>query len=439
MKLAHMYMNKAFITLIEDDQDFGETVKTLIEIKMGIPIRHISDGLEGLIACLNEPPHLVILDLELPSMHGEEILRRLRTSPHTRSVPVIVCSAMPNPLQRELAMLQIGADHYFEKTVSHQLLLKTVAELLDQHQTPITSQPDGDESLPIGAPIQVEGRHKQIEEKFPHLRETNDPGRSETFAGYKLLGILGAGGMGTVYEGIHPELGRVAIKVLLKTLTTNPNAVERFLREEKTMRALDHPNIIRVLDSGRTAYSYYFSMELVRGESMDRLIDRCALSLPQKREVICQLFDAVIYLHQQSVLHRDLKPSNFILSNRGVVKVGDFGISWNPMFTPAQAARLTRDNSLVGTPAFMAPEQLSGAEASELTDQYSLARSIQCLIEDGRPAVPPKPLHQTRPELPMALSDALTRMLHIHAQERYPSLAEAKTAILSGLDEALQS
>jgi serine/threonine-protein kinase len=199
------------------------------------------------------------------------------------------------------------------------------------------------------------------------------------------------------------------------------------------MRALDHPNVIRIMDSGRTAYSYYFTMEVVRGQSLDRLIDAASLTLGQKRSIISQAFDAIIYLHSQNVLHRDLKPSNFILRHDGVLKVGDFGISWNPIFTAQSAARLTRDASYVGTPAFMAPEQLSGAEATPETDQYALARSLQCLIEDGRPSIPPKPLSVKRPDLPKALEEVLLRMLDVHAERRFPSLVDAKEAFLSAM------
>jgi DNA-binding response OmpR family regulator len=413
------------IAVIEDDPDFGIFMTMLIETRLGGRVMLYTDGLEGLIGCLNAPPDLVVLDLELPTMHGEEILRRLRSSPHTRHIPIMICSAMADPQKQEMATLRIGADCYLEKTFDNRRLVLVMKDLL------INS--------PGAKPLRWESSPKEVhpEETPPEAYdlESKDPAKSSTFAGYRILRSLGAGGMGTVYEAAHPRHGIVAIKVLLKALASNRNAVERFLREERTMRALEHPNIIRILDSGKTAYSYFFTMEVIRGESLDRLIDRATLPMAMKRSVISQAFEAVAYLHSRNVLHRDLKPSNFILGQDGSLKVGDFGISWNPEFTAASAARLTRDATLVGTPAFMAPEQLSGAEANPLTDQYALARTIQCVLEGARPSVPPRLLSATCPDLPAALSNALSRMLDIHPERRFPTILDAKQAVMSAMEQ----
>jgi serine/threonine protein kinase len=397
----------------------------LIETRIGKKVSLYTDGLEGLLGCLNESPLMVVLDLELPTMHGEEILRRLRSSPHTRNTPILICSAMADPQKQEMATLRIGADYYLEKSYDDLELTEVIKALIAKAEPKV---PAGAEFEPATI-----AKDPTATPSDAYHSELNDPAKSSTFAGYQILGILGAGGMGTVYEAHHPRHGTVALKVLLRTLTTNPNAVERFLREERTMRGLDHPNIIRILDSGRTAYSYFFTMELIRGYSLDKLIDSGRLTMGQKRSIISQAFDAVAYLHSRGILHRDLKPSNFILDTQGVLKVGDFGISWNPVFTAHAAARLTRDAAMVGTPAFMAPEQLSGAEATELTDQFALARTIQCLIENARPAIPPKPLSLTRPDLPQALSDAISRMMDVHADRRFPSILDAKEAILDAM------
>jgi serine/threonine-protein kinase len=221
----------------------------------------------------------------------------------------------------------------------------------------------------------------------------------------------------------------VALKVLLRSLSGIKNAVERFIREGRIMERLQHPNIIRVYNSGRTAYTYFIAMEYVEGITLASMIETRPPSWEQCVSIIQQLFDAVEYLHGEGILHRDLKPSNILLTADGRVKLGDFGISRD--VKEMLNLHLTQDASLIGTPPYMAPEQLLGAEASESTDQYSLARTIVSIFEKGELSVPPKPLHELRPDLPRALSDALARCMHVYPSERFPSIAAAHAAVIS--------
>jgi serine/threonine-protein kinase len=208
--------------------------------------------------------------------------------------------------------------------------------------------------------------------------------------------------------------------------------VERFIREGRIMERLQHPNIIRVYSSGRTAYTYYIAMEYVEGVTLASLIETEPPTWEQCVDIIRQLFDAVEYLHGEGILHRDLKPSNILLTREGKLKLGDFGISRD--VKEMLNLHLTQDASLIGTPPYMAPEQLLGAEASELTDQYSLARTVVSMFEKGELHVPPKPLRELRPDLPRALSDALARCMHVYPSERFPSIAAAREAVLAACD-----
>lgn len=421
------------IALVEDDPDFARYIELLLNTRLGATVRHYKDGLDGLVGILESRPVLALLDLDLPGLRGEEICRRLRTSPRCRDLPVVICSSMPEPQKRELELLRIGADAYLEKPFVDEQFLTTVGYQLERGRqlaaaAPAQAPPPASAAPAPAAPVKPAPAMAWPDSSMSKTDEDSTPGRGlrdAEFAGYRIESILGGGGMGTVYKAFQPKLGRrVALKVLLKSLAGIPLAVERFMREGRIMAALDHPNIVRVFDSGRTPYSYYIAMEVVDGPSLDtRIDDGPPFSWSEQLSIARQCLDAVEYLHGQGVLHRDLKPSNVLLAGGLAVKLGDFGISRASVGDLAQEYRLTRDASLVGTPSFMAPEQLQGAEADESTDVYALGRTLGCLFEGKRPSIPPKPLHLTRPDLPRGLSDTLAACCHADATQRLPNIA----------------
>jgi CheY-like chemotaxis protein len=412
------------VYLIEDDPDFAHYMTLLLRRQIGFEVRHFPDGFQGLQECLAHPPDLVILDMDLPTLRGDEVCRLLRSLPEYRGIPILICSAMPEAQKNEMRMLGLGADAYIEKPFDDQLLTRTLERLMlgvlhtriDEPAPRIEPAPSA-VAAPTADPISAPPPHSV--DAIP-----------EKFAGYHLKEIIGAGGMGTVYRAIEPESGLVvALKVLLKSLSGIQNAVERFIREGRIMEKLQHPNTIRVFGSGRTAFTYYIAMEYVEGKTLASRIETENIPWPEIVSIIRQLFDAVAYLHSQGILHRDLKPSNILLTREGVLKLGDFGISRD--VKEMLNMHLTQDASLIGTPPYMAPEQLLGAEASELTDQYSLGRTIVSIFEGGEMQVPPKPLHELRPDLPRELSDALARCMHVYPSERYKSVAQARDAVMA--------
>ena len=411
------------LILVEDDPDFAHFMTLLLRRQLGFEVRHFADGFQGLQECLAHPPDIVVLDVDLPTLQGDEICRLLRSLPEYRSIPILVCSAMPEAQKNEMRLLGLGADAYIEKPFDDHILIGTIERLMlrvmrTQLDTPKASPPVAPcDSIANAPPISV-------------AATTPIP---EKFAGYELREIVGAGGMGTVYRAYEPEAQRtVALKVLLKSLTSIQNAVERFIREGRIMERLKHPNIIQVFASGRTAFTYYIAMEYIEGTTLAACTERKQLPWKQAVSIIRQLFDAVAYLHSQGILHRDLKPSNILLTQDGTVKLGDFGISRD--VKEMLNMHLTQDASLIGTPPYMAPEQLLGAEASELTDQYSLGRTIVSIFELGALNVPPKPLRELRPDLPPELGHAINRCMHVYPSERYPTITEARDAVLAACE-----
>jgi serine/threonine-protein kinase len=239
--------------------------------------------------------------------------------------------------------------------------------------------------------------------------------------------------MGTVYREIQTRLERpVALKVLLKATADNSPDVKRFYREAQLMAVLNHPNIVRIYDMGATAHCIYIAMEFVEGQALSSLITAQALEFDQCVEAMRQAFAALIYLHDNGVVHRDIKPANFLVSVEGLVKLTDFGISRADRIYPD--IKVTQERVVMGTPAFMAPEHAMGAPATELSDQFSLARTFLSMFDSGEPEVMPKPLHEVRPDLPRALSDALARCMDMNPANRFADMREARDAVLAACE-----
>jgi serine/threonine protein kinase len=214
-----------------------------------------------------------------------------------------------------------------------------------------------------------------------------------TFIGpYKLLEVIGEGGMGIVYvaEQERPVKRRVAIKVIRPGLDT-AQVVARFEAERQALALMDHPNIARVLDAGATtAGRPFFIMELVRGLPVTDYCDQARLALPERLALFAQVCRAVQHAHQKGVIHRDLKPSNVlvtVIDGRPVPKVIDFGVAKATGGTLTDRTLATGFHQLIGTPLYMSPEQaeLSGVDVDTRTDVYSLGVLLYELLTGTTP------------------------------------------------------
>jgi serine/threonine-protein kinase len=187
---------------------------------------------------------------------------------------------------------------------------------------------------------------------------------------YQIVQQIGRGGMAVVYRAYQQALERhVAIKMLPRELSFDRGFVERFLREARAAARLVHPNIVTIHDVGQVDGVYFIVMELVGGPSLASLLQsRGALSPAQVAKVISQMASALDYAHQRGFVHRDIKPANILLTADGTAKLTDFGI-----VKPSEGTRLTQTGMLLGTPAYMSPEQAKGATIGKDTDIYSLA------------------------------------------------------------------
>lgn len=205
------------------------------------------------------------------------------------------------------------------------------------------------------------------------------------FGEYTLCEEIGRGGMGVVYRARHEGTGKeYALKMILHGDQASETTLRRFHAEAKAGRGMDHPNIIKILDVGQQDGRAFFCMELIQGETLSERLDRGPMPPRQTARILMQVAKAIDYAHSQGVLHRDLKPSNILISdetNRPYVV--DFGLARD---VTANHETLTRTGSVIGTPAYMAPEQAAGArgQVGPSSDVYSLGALLYHMLT-GRP------------------------------------------------------
>ena len=276
------------------------------------------------------------------------------------------------------------------------------------------------------------------------------PSQPHTFGRYEVVRPLGRGAIGEVYLARDPQLHRlVAIKILSGLSALPPGeqdeARERFLREARSAAALNHPNIVTVHDVGEQDGHPYIAMEFLEGTTLDRHTKQKHLLPPSKvLEIGIRAAHALEEAHTAGLVHRDVKPANLVLLEDGTVKVTDFGLAKD------QTAALTANDSILGTPNYMSPEQIAGRPLDGRSDLFSLAVALFELLAGERPFSgssvssvlyrivnePPPSLRNLRPELPEALERLLETMLSKDPGKRLPTgskLAAALKRILAAM------
>ena len=196
---------------------------------------------------------------------------------------------------------------------------------------------------------------------------------------YDIIAELGRGGMGVVYKGYETSLNRyVAIKVLAESLAHDESVKERFLREARSMAALNDPHIISIYFIGDDAGQTYFVMEFVDGESLGSLLKRESKLKPeQAAKIVYQTAQGLATAHDKGVIHRDIKPGNLMLTSKGAVKIADFGIA---LSTQDFSKKLTSTGEFVGTPGYLSPEVCQGKPVDQRSDIFSLGIVLfECL------------------------------------------------------------
>jgi len=200
---------------------------------------------------------------------------------------------------------------------------------------------------------------------------------------YRINKILGKGSMGVVYLAHDPQIDRsVALKVLREDRLTSADFVNRFMLEARAIGRLSHPGIVLVYDVGEDQGSIYIAMEFVEGEPLSDLLQRAGLDFERTIDIGIQVAEILDYAHARGIVHRDVKPSNLMLKPDGTIKITDFGIAH--MDDPSAGQR-TQDGEILGTPAYMSPEQVMGQPVDGRSDLFSLGVILYELSTGERP------------------------------------------------------
>ena len=258
-------------------------------------------------------------------------------------------------------------------------------------------------------------------------------------ARYENLGELGRGGMGIVYKARDRETGEVvAVKVLKPEVAANTQIIERFKNELVLAHQITHRNVARLFEFHRSGDAVLLSMEYVEGESLRSLMDRSGkLPVPQVLDLARQLASGLSEAHRQSIAHRDLKPENIMLTPGGELKVMDFGIS------RSYKTDVTTTGSVIGTPAYMAPEQAEGKVVDHRTDIYAFGLILYEMVTGnaaftGDTAIAlamkqirerPKPPRKIDPDVPKHIETAIMRSLEKDPAARFQSIGELIRAL----------
>jgi uncharacterized protein YjdB len=262
--------------------------------------------------------------------------------------------------------------------------------------------------------------------------------RRATLGEFEIGHELGRGGMAAVFLAHELSLHRdVAIKVMSPGLLMGEGMIERFRREAITIAHLNHPNIVSVYSVRAAEGLHFFVMRCIQGRSLEQVIkDAGRLPVPMVRSILYQVGSALAYAHRFKVVHRDIKPANILIDEEGNAVVTDFGIA-----KAAEGPTHTHTGFMVGTPAYMSPEQCAGGEVSGASDQYSLGAVAYEMITGVPPFTgstysviqahveqPPRPLRE-HGECPPELEAAILRMLAKAPDERWPGMMHALSAL----------
>ena len=482
--------------LVVDDVEDNRAVLMRHLVRQGYQVEDASDGATALRMAAAGTFDLMLLDVRMPGIDGKEVLVRIKKDAATRDLPVVMISAA-DELETIAGCIEAGADDFLPKPFDPVLLRARVSASIEKkrlrdmevdylrqvHRVVEAAVAVEQGRYLAGSLAEVAGRDDAIghlarvfdtmaagvrarEERLSAQvsilkREIEEAkgGKSDrdtdeldaetllpgaTFADrYTIIRVVGRGGMGTVYKAHDRELAEeIAIKLLrADALRGDPTMVERFKSEIRLARRISHTTVVRTHDFGEAAGAYYVTMEYVEGITVRDLIDlRGTLSAAATLGIARQLAQALQVAHEQGVIHRDIKPQNLLLDAAGVLKVMDFGIA-----TLAGAtSTITQAGMVVGTPAYMAPEQLLAETVDARSDLYAVGVVLyECLtgelphqalnnvslIAKVLNNIPVSP-QERNPDVPSLLSALVMRLLDKDAARR-PADAEELGRLLA--------
>ena len=478
---------KGRVLVVDDDAGNRDLLGRRLQ-REGYAVVSAAGGGEALALIAREPVDVVLLDVLMPDLDGLTVLERLKADPATHDVPVIMISALDD-LSAIARCIEAGAVDYLPKPFEPVVLrARLAASLADKrfrdHERELARAlgvvTDAASAVEAGTyrsgqlgdvaqrgdavgrlarvmdrmATEVGERERRLRGRLDLLRGEITVARrttehaivdlddqltaGETFAGrYTIEGVLGRGGMGTVYRARDSELGEtVAIKTLRPELVKDADSRERFKDEIRLTRRITHRNVVRTHDIGESNGLVYLTMEFVEGLTVRELLNvRRRLEVEPALAIGIQLAESLVVAHEMGVIHRDIKPQNMLLNDEGVLKVMDFGVA--RLVERTGGAGNTQAGMIVGTPLYMAPEQLAAEAVDARADLYAVGVVLFEVLTGEPPLNAPSVMalfakvlseHPRRPSelvasVPPGLDELIGQLLAKEPADRVPSAA----------------
>ena len=484
--------SQARILIADDGAENREVLRRRLE-REGHAVEAAENGRRALELVAERSYDLVLLDVLMPELDGYAVLDALKGSPATRDIPVIMISAL-DELEGIVRCIERGAEDYLHKPFDPVLLRARINASLEKKRMrdqeveylrevnrvieaaaaveggryrpgALAEVTRRDDELGHLARVfdsmaqQIKAREERLRERVRDLRQEIEWARrdsremeasldggnlrsGETFAQrYEIVAVMGRGGMGTVYRARDLELEEeVAIKTLRPEFVSDKTLLARFKDEIRLARRLSDASIVRTHDFGEWSGVCFLTMECVQGITIRELIDtRGRLGVSATLAIATQLAHSLAVAHEHGVIHRDIKPQNLLVDEAGVLKVMDFGVARLAERSTAN----TEAGLVLGTPAYMPPEQLMGEQVDARSDLYAAgvvlyecltgqlpfqAGSVISLVEkllkeDARPP------QEVNPEIPPALSALVLRLLAKAPEDRVQTAVDLGTQL----------
>jgi len=478
---------KARVLVVDDDAGNRDVLSRRLQ-REGYAVVPAAGGSEALALMAREQVDVVLLDVLMPDLDGLAVLERIKANPATHDVPVIMISAL-DELSAIARCIEAGAVDYLPKPFEPVVLRARLAASLvekrfrDQERElarALAVVTDAASAVEAGTyqtgqlgdvaqrgdavgrlarvmdrmATEVGERERRLRGRLDLLRGEITVARrttehavvdlddrltaGETFAGrYTIEAVLGRGGMGTVYRARDTELNEtVAIKTLRPELVQDADSRERFKDEIRLTRRITHRNVVRTHDFGESNGLVYLTMEFVEGLTVRELLNvRRRLEVEPALAIGIQLAESLVVAHEMGVIHRDIKPQNMLLNDEGVLKVMDFGVARLVERTGGGAH--TQAGMIVGTPLYMAPEQLAAEAVDARADLYAVGVVLFEILTGEPPINAPTVMalfnkvlneHPRRPSelvatVPPGVDELVLQLLAKEPGDRVPSAA----------------
>jgi serine/threonine protein kinase/ActR/RegA family two-component response regulator len=373
------------VLVVDDEQDIRTYLQTILQ-EEGLTVRCVPNATEALALIKQEKPQLIILDLMMPEMPGDELCRIIKGDSALKDIVVFILTSKGD-LETKLACFSSGAEEYLVKPIDSRELTARVGRfirLIDELKMP-TALPSSEVISKTKIAVDGATSPPKSDPDVPSLALSDYSflNFQSSYGVYRVESLVGKGGMGQVFKAHDEQLDRyVAVKVLAAKLSRSPEFVERFRREAKVLASINHPGIASIYSFSEQKGEHYFAMQWCSGGSVSDLVRKKGRVEPMTGvDIIYQCAQALNAASKKGIVHRDIKPSNLMFDENQLIKIVDFGLAYAEQIS----TNLTQGGEFLGTPSYMAPEQAKSPSVDHRADIYSLGITFYHMLYSKLP------------------------------------------------------